>query len=273
VDDNLAVSSFSNVSPKVDFYAPGANIESSVPVANGNYGFKSGTSMAAPMVAGAWAVLKQVAPNSSVGEIESALTVTGTPIDDNRSGGVIDDIPLIQVDEAIDLLRPAENMVYNSGMEIVGDPGIPDGWSRSGASKRVCNNLSKTHTIFGNCAAKMLAAAGTVSQIKHVLELPRGVYDDQIELSAQVKAKNITNGQLILKVTYQSGSKVTKKIVLHKLAGQPAPTYGWTLREANPLILNDTVTNVQVIARVKPGGKYWIDDIAVTLVPVPVDND
>lgn len=269
VEDDLDVATFSNVSALVDFFAPGANITSSVPVVNGNYGVKQGTSMAAPFVAGAWAVLKQAAPNASVGEIESALTVTGTPIDDNRSGGVIDDIPLIQVDEAIDLLRPAENMVYNGGMEIVGDPGVPDGWSRAGASKRVCNNPSKTHTIFGNCAAKMIAAAGTVSQIKQKLELPRGIYDDQIELSAQVKAKSITNGQLILKITYASGSVVTKKIVLHN----PTPTYGWTLREASPHILNDTVTNMQVIARVKPGGKYWIDDIAVTLDPVPVDND
>lgn len=273
VEDDLDVATFSNVNEMVDFYAPGVNVFSSVPAENGNYGPKQGTSMAAPFVAGAWAVLKQAAPNASVGEIESALTVTGLPIDDNRVGGTFKDIPLIRVDPAIDLLRPAEDMVYNGDMEAVGAPGIPDGWLRSGKSKRVCNNPNKTHTIFGNCAAKMMAAAGTMSQIKHILELPRGIYDDQIELSAQVKAKNITNGQLILKMTYANGSLVKKKVVLHKTAGQPTPSYGWTLREANPHLLNDTVTKIQVIARVKPGGKYWIDNIAVTLDPLPVDND
>jgi subtilisin family serine protease len=274
VEDNvLNVASFSNVNEMVDFFAPGANITSSVPVVNGNYAAKQGTSMAAPFVAGAWAVIKQAAPNASVGEIESALTVTGIPIDDNRGGGIEQNIPLIQVDAAIDLLRPAEDMVFNGGMEAVGEPGVPDGWIRVGASKRVCNNPDKTHTIFGNCAAKMMAAVGTVSQIKQTLELPRGIYDDQIEISAQVKAKSLINGQLILKVTYASGSIVTKKIVLHKLEGQPAPSYGWTLRETSPLVLNDTVTNLVVIAKVKPGGKYFIDDIAVDLNTVPVDND
>lgn len=270
VDDNLAVSWFSNVSQMVDFYAPGANITSSVPFENGNYDVKSGTSMAAPMVAGAWAVLKQAAPNASVGEIESALTVTGTPIDDERIGGTFADIPLIQVDAAIDLLRPAENMVYNGDMETAGAPGIPDGWSRSGASKHVCNKPTKTHTIFGNCAMKMKAAAGTVkSQLKQNLELPRGIYDDQLNLSAQVTAKNIVKGLLLVKVTYANGPLVKKKIQLH----QPARTYDWTLQVTSPLVLNDTVTALQVIARALPGGKFWIDDIAVELNPVPVDND
>jgi hypothetical protein len=269
IDDNLAVSWFSNVSQMVDFVAPGANIYSSVPAANGNYGTMSGTSMAAPMVAGAWAVLKQAAPDASVGEIESALTVTGIPIDDERAGGTFADIPLIQVDEAIDLLRPAENMVYNGGMETAGAPGVPDGWIRSGHSKRVCNKPNKTHTIFGNCAAKMLAFAGTKSQIKQKLEFPRGIYDDQIQISAQVKAKGIVNSQLIVVVTYVTGEMVKKKVLLH----QSAQTYDWTLQTTSPMLLNNTVKAMQVIARAKPGGKYWIDDISVALDPVPVDND
>lgn len=264
VDDNLGVSWFSNVSPQVDFYAPGTNIYSSVPVANGNYGTKSGTSMAAPMVAGAWAVLKQAAPNASVGEIESALTVTGLPIDDSRTGGTFNDIPLIQVDAAIDLLRPAEDMVYNGGMEIKGAGGAPDGWKRTGASKRICKQ-----TPFGSCTLRMTAAAGTVSQMKHLIELPRGIYNDKLVMSAQVRAKNATHGQLILKVTYANGSVVKKKINLHK----PTKTYAWTLRTTNQLLLNDTATRMQVIAKVKSGGKLWIDEVAVTLNPTPIDND
>ena len=54
-----AVSTVSNSSPLVELLAPGSSINSSVP--GGGFGLKSGTSMAAPHVAGAWAVLRQVA--------------------------------------------------------------------------------------------------------------------------------------------------------------------------------------------------------------------
>ena len=55
------VSSLSNSSSLVELLAPGSSINSSVP--GGGFGSKSGTSMAAPHVAGAWAVLRQVVPN------------------------------------------------------------------------------------------------------------------------------------------------------------------------------------------------------------------
>jgi subtilisin family serine protease len=57
IDDNGAVSSFSNNAPFLTLYAPGGSIVSSVP---GNaFESKQGTSMAAPHVAGAWAILRQ----------------------------------------------------------------------------------------------------------------------------------------------------------------------------------------------------------------------
>ena len=51
-----ARSSFSNTAPWVDLIAPGSDIFSSVP--GGGFDSKSGTSMAAPTVAGAWAVMR-----------------------------------------------------------------------------------------------------------------------------------------------------------------------------------------------------------------------
>lgn len=80
--DNVV--SFSNSSPLVDLLAPGVNIHSSVP--NGNFDDFSGTSMATPMVAGAWAVLKSLQPGHSVDQIEQALVSTGKPIVDARNG-------------------------------------------------------------------------------------------------------------------------------------------------------------------------------------------
>jgi len=79
-----AVSGFSNASSSLSLLAPGRWISSSVP--NGGYSNYSGTSMASPHVAGAFAVLKQRSPNASVSKILSALTSSGQSITDSRNG-------------------------------------------------------------------------------------------------------------------------------------------------------------------------------------------
>ncbi|MEU5214669.1 proprotein convertase P-domain-containing protein [Streptomyces sp. NPDC020807] len=76
--DDDQVSSFSNRGPLLDVLAPGTSIVSSVP--GGTYASKNGTSMAAPHVAGAFAVLRQTFPTKTVAELEALLKSTGTPI-------------------------------------------------------------------------------------------------------------------------------------------------------------------------------------------------
>lgn len=82
-DDNT-VAVFSNSSPLVDLLAPGASIRSSIP--GNTYGTMLGTSMAAPHVAGAWALLKSVNPTTTVDEVLTALEDTGFSITDARNG-------------------------------------------------------------------------------------------------------------------------------------------------------------------------------------------
>ncbi|MCC7123947.1 MAG: S8 family serine peptidase [Acidobacteria bacterium] len=79
------MSSFSNRRDGlVDVVAPGSSITSSV--LGNTYGSASGTSMATPHVAGAWAVLKQAVPSASVAQIQTALQNTGQVINDPPSG-------------------------------------------------------------------------------------------------------------------------------------------------------------------------------------------
>jgi len=87
---------FSNSAPFLDLLAPGYRIVSSVP-GNG-YSMYSGTSMATPHVAGAWAIRKQSDPRSTVPEVLNALVLTGVPLGDPRNGVIT---PRLAVNEAL----------------------------------------------------------------------------------------------------------------------------------------------------------------------------
>jgi subtilisin family serine protease len=82
VDENDIVASFSNVSQDLDLLAPGTAIDSSIP--GGDFATFSGTSMATPHVAGAWAVLEQAFPAATVDDNLTLLETTGRPITDVR---------------------------------------------------------------------------------------------------------------------------------------------------------------------------------------------
>lgn len=69
---------YSNSAYFLDLLAPGSDIYSSIP--GGGFSSMSGTSMAAPHVTGAWAVLKSQNPSASVAEILTQLQDNGVEI-------------------------------------------------------------------------------------------------------------------------------------------------------------------------------------------------
>jgi hypothetical protein len=73
------VTCFSNSAGNLDLLAPGSQILAANLL-------KSGTSMAAPHVAGAWALLREANPVEGVSEILNLLRRTGQPITDPRNG-------------------------------------------------------------------------------------------------------------------------------------------------------------------------------------------
>ena len=74
---------YSNSASFLNLLAPGSAIYSSFP--NSTYATDHGTSMAAPHVAGAWALLKQKKPTITVTEALAALTNSGQTIVDARN--------------------------------------------------------------------------------------------------------------------------------------------------------------------------------------------
>lgn len=93
---------------KPDVIAPGVNVMSTVP--NG-YNILNGTSMAAPHVAGAIAVLKEANPHWTNEQIFGALKTTAKEIKENkeRVSPFIQGTGLIQIDEAL----KTDTIIYN----------------------------------------------------------------------------------------------------------------------------------------------------------------
>ena len=105
------VAGFSNSAPILDMLAPGVAIDSSVPRSGGaSAPFQpgDGTSMAAPHVAGAFAVLRQSSPDRPVRSLHRALVRGGRVIRD-RSNGIRK--PALDIFRALEVLgvRPADD--------------------------------------------------------------------------------------------------------------------------------------------------------------------
>ncbi len=124
ITDAGAVSSFSNNASFLSLYGPGSDIASSIP--GSTYGSKSGTSMATPHVAGAWAILKQAVPGAGVAQVLAALQSTGASIPDTRTAGGAAH-PLINVNAA--------RVVLAGGS--VGAPGAPTAFTAQASGNTV----------------------------------------------------------------------------------------------------------------------------------------
>ena len=116
--DNIADFSSAGPTPyslifKPDVTAPGEDVASAAP--GGGYVESSGTSMSAPHVAGAAALLRQRHPTWTPAQIKSALVLTGDPI---HNGGAAEVNPLREGGGRIDLVRADQPVVFASPANI-----------------------------------------------------------------------------------------------------------------------------------------------------------
>lgn len=122
VDDSRNVWISSNAASFTDLFAPGVNVTSAKPFLN-NFQTYSGTSMAAPHVAGAFALMRQAKPDATVTQIRDTLVNTGYAVTDTRAGAGGRVKPLIQVNNAITAILPTGP---DAPAEIIA---IPDGFN------------------------------------------------------------------------------------------------------------------------------------------------
>jgi subtilisin family serine protease len=95
VGHNIQKAGFSNFGENSTVSAPGVGIYSSIP--SNRYTYMDGTSMAAPIVAGAVALLKSINSDLKPSEIRNLLVNTGIPLSANIG-------PLIQLGKALELI-------------------------------------------------------------------------------------------------------------------------------------------------------------------------
>jgi subtilisin family serine protease len=112
--DNVADFSSAGPTPysltfKPDVTAPGESVLSASP--GGGFVELSGTSMSAPHVAGAAAVLRQRHPTWTPAEIKSALVLTGVPV---HNGSTAEVSPLREGGGRIDMVRADQPLVFAS---------------------------------------------------------------------------------------------------------------------------------------------------------------
>ncbi|WP_405742911.1 proprotein convertase P-domain-containing protein [Streptomyces sp. NBC_00028] len=172
--DDDEVASFSNHGPLLDVFAPGNGIVSSVLT---GYDSKSGTSMATPHVAGAFAVLRQAYPDKTLAELEALLKSTGTPVTDEA--GVT--VPRIDVGKAVGAATPApapepadttrRTKILNDASYAVPDLGtVQSPITVSGVTGNAPKNLqvsvAVTHDWLGEVKIDLVAPDGQTYALK-----------------------------------------------------------------------------------------------------------
>jgi subtilisin family serine protease len=190
---------------KPDVTAPGVGVLSSVPRHDGLWAHFSGTSMAAPHVAGAAALLHQRHPSWTVAQIKSALVQTGQPVledaieaDSTRQGGGT--VDLVRADKPLLFASPTGLSFGHilPGGSAVGRVTLTDAgggtgqWAVATTLQQPAGGISfsaPSVTVPGELVVTAIAAAGSMQGSRTgFVELTRGTDRRRIPYWLRVSA-------------------------------------------------------------------------------------
>ncbi|MEU4353075.1 proprotein convertase P-domain-containing protein [Streptomyces virginiae] len=179
--DDDQVSTFSNRGPLLDLFAPGTSIVSSVP--GNTYASKNGTSMAAPHVAGALAVLKQTYPTEGIDSLVSLLATSAASVTYSGTS-----TPRIDLGKAVTAIEPkpeADKKPRSFQVDNDLDVNIPDAPTGAGtpgtpavspvtvteypgnAPKNLTASVNITHAYRGDIKLELLSPTGKTYLLKN----------------------------------------------------------------------------------------------------------
>jgi subtilisin family serine protease len=198
---------------KPDVTAPGVGVLSSVPRREGLWAHFSGTSMAAPHVAGAAALLQQRHPAWTVAQIKSALVQTGQPV----LRGAVEAEATRQGGGTVDLVRADTPLLFASptglsfghvapGGSAVGRVTLTDAgggagqWAVSTTLQQPAGGVSlsvlPTATVPGEVVVTTLAAPGSTEGSRTgFVELTRGTERRRIPFWLRVSSPALAAAQ------------------------------------------------------------------------------
>jgi len=213
-DSGDVVAGFSSGGPtpvslqaKPDVTAPGVSVLSSLPASQGTWGVLSGTSMAAPHVSGAAALLRQRHPAWSVAQIKSALVQTGDPVRTGaggaeapamREGGGMIDLPkadsplLFAAPTSVSFGRVPAVAAVSRTVTLADAGGGAGTWSVSSVVQLGAGSVATPPTVAVPGALTVTATAGsTPGDVTGFVVLTRGADVRRIPFWFEVSAPKL----------------------------------------------------------------------------------
>ncbi len=158
VADSGVIAGYTQDSPQLSMLAPGSDVVSSVPGSStppGSFASLSGTSMAAPFVSGAVAVIRQQHPTWGVAAIEALLRGTGVPIQDTRPGTFGEATPRLDLAGAVN--PPTFHAVSPTRLlDTRNSTGLPNAGTRLGAGTTLNLRVTVAGVPAGGASAVVL---------------------------------------------------------------------------------------------------------------------